>query len=647
MKRLVIFVSILLFIFQMGPWIFGQSGGADQVQSDIDFDKEKQIELNLKRVHEFKNSDIRQAMAYGEQALADAQMLNSQKLIAESKLSLGICYDDIGANPEALDYLNDALSIFTDMNDLQKKASTLKRIGYIYYYSNEFPMALDCFKKVYDLGRELHDSLLLIEGVIGRGSVYGNTNKMDSAMALFNESLDLAKNYGDLAAEVQSFFYIGDVYLYSDRPKKALEVFRHVEDDYDLQKINPDLISGLYNSITRAAIRINVLEMAKHYNKMTLKVLDQNSRLQRKRDYYEYKFQIDTMSGDYKSAVEDYISFKMFYDSINNSEFKRNLANLKIVYELRRKDSEITHLTNENLVKDLKIKQRRLVNFGSISLVLLLSVIIYQILRNGKKIGEKNLVLQSQGEELKAAISYLQNTQKQLIQSEKMAALGVLASGVSHEINNPLNYILGGVQCIKEQCSLHQDQCKSNIDFYVDAISTGVEKVSAIVTGLNRFSRSGESFQKRLDVHNITDTCILMLNYLTHNRIEIVKDYSGSSCIILGDEAKLHQVILSILLNAIQSINSTGIITIKTEIQGPRVIIYISDTGCGISEENLPKIMDPFFTTKDPGEGTGLGLSITYKMLQEHNGTIDFRSVAGKGTTVTISLPLPQGSAGQ
>jgi signal transduction histidine kinase len=355
-----------------------------------------------------------------------------------------------------------------------------------------------------------------------------------------------------------------------------------------------------------------------------------------------HQFQIDTAEHRYVSAMNNYILYKEYFDSINFTELKKNISNFNTVYELKQKEGEITRLTNESLVKDLKIKQRQLINYGSVALVVLLSIIIYQILRTSRKIKEKNLVLQITGDELKRAISNLQNTQKQLIQSEKMSALGVLASGVSHEINNPLNYILAGVQCIKDQCDLHNDQRKSDIDFYVKAISTGVEKITAIVTGLNRFSRSGESFQKSLDIHDVTNTCVLMLNYLTENRIEIVKDYSGSPCIVYGVEAKLHQIILSILLNAIQSIDSIGSITIKTEKQGTKVIITISDTGCGISNEDLPKIMDPFFTTKDPGEGTGLGLSITYKMLKEHNGTIDFHSSPGTGTTVTIVLPLMQ-----
>lgn len=642
MKISVKSILIFLALFQQGASVLGQVGGDYNPKFPGDTGKESKIIWNLEHANNLKDTDIKQALVYAMQALDEAKQINSDKLIAESSLVLGTCYDNIGADHEALDYLNDALAIFSQENDLHKKALTLELIGYVYYYSNEFPVALEYFRKVYDLGRELQDSMLLIKGLIGRGSVCGNTNKMDSAMILFNESLDLAKRYGDNVSEVQSSFYIGDVYLFSGEARKALEVFKDVEENYDLKTINPDLLSNLYNSITGAAIMINVPEMAKHYNQLTLKVLNKNSRLQRKRDYYRYKFQIDTMTGDYKSAIEDLISYRTLYDSINNSEFRKNLDNLNTIYELRQRENEIVQLKAENSLNDLRIRQRRLTNYGSAALFLLLSVIIYQILRTNRKIKEKNIVLQSRGEELKTTLLNLQNTQNQLIQSEKMAALGILASGVSHEINNPLNYIIGGVDCIKDHCDKNHNQDNKGIDIYINAIRTGVEKVSAIIHGLNRFSRSGESIQKSLDIHNVCNTCVLMLNYLTENRINIVKDYSDRPCFVYGVEANMHQIILSILLNAIQSIDSKGTIIIKTEARGTKVIIQITDTGCGISKENLPKIMDPFFTTKDPGEGTGLGLSITYKMLKEHNGTIDIHSGPGIGTTVTIGLPLIQ-----
>lgn len=111
---------------------------------------------------------------------------------------------------------------------------------------------------------------------------------------------------------------------------------------------------------------------------------------------------------------------------------------------------------------------------------------------------------------------------------------------------------------------------------------------------------------------------------------------------IAGNESKLHQALLSILSNAVQSIENEGMINIQTTKQNNRLLITIIDSWCGISEENLTKIFDPFFTTKDPWKGAGLGLSITYKIIHEHRGTIEYESKVGKGTKVTIQFPLQE-----
>lgn len=130
-----------------------------------------------------------------------------------------------------------------------------------------------------------------------------------------------------------------------------------------------------------------------------------------------------------------------------------------------------------------------------------------------------------------------------------------------------------------------------------------------------------------------------MLNNQLKNRIEVYKDFTSEVVTIPGNVGKLHQVFINILNNSSQAIDKKGSISITTHKQEKSIIIEISDTGKGISKENLPKISDPFFTTKDPGEGTGLGLSITYTIIQEHKGKIEFRSAKNNGTTVLITLP--------
>jgi len=221
-----------------------------------------------------------------------------------------------------------------------------------------------------------------------------------------------------------------------------------------------------------------------------------------------------------------------------------------------------------------------------------------------------------------------------------MASLGVLAAGIAHEINNPLNFIQGGVAGIKEYFKSKPIDHESNIDFYLNAISEGVENASQIVSGLNHFSRAKVPPSDKIDIHKLIDTCLIIIGNITNYKIDIIKNFSDKPYSLSGNEGQLHQVILSILLNSVQSIDKEGSIIITTEIENNEIIVSIKDTGCGIKEEYLSKIFDPFFTTKDPGKGPGLGLSTAYIIIQEHQGTIDIQSQLGMGTTARIKLPI-------
>lgn len=136
------------------------------------------------------------------------------------------------------------------------------------------------------------------------------------------------------------------------------------------------------------------------------------------------------------------------------------------------------------------------------------------------------------------------------------------------------------------------------------------------------------------------DNCLVILHNQYKNRISIHKQYEEAGLIVKGNSGKLHQVFTNILTNSIQAIEESGRISITTQKDEENVLILISDNGCGIKEENLSKIMDPFFTTKDPSKGTGLGLSITHSIISEHKGQLLFESEFGKGTTAKITLPI-------
>jgi len=256
-----------------------------------------------------------------------------------------------------------------------------------------------------------------------------------------------------------------------------------------------------------------------------------------------------------------------------------------------------------------------------------------------KLVKERTLKLESANNELNLTMQHLKETQSHLIQSEKMASLGVLTAGVAHEINNPLNFIKGGYLGLDNYFKEEDIAQDKDILTFLEGIKTGVDRATDIVKGLNQFSRDNENYVEECDIHSIIDNCFLILKYQLKDKIEIHKEFCDKRLLVPGNVGKLHQVFINIIINANQAIEQKGKISVSTFIVGEEIIIEISDNGRGISEEDISRITDPFFTTKDPGEGTGLGLSITYSIIQEHGGNITFNSTISEGTTVRVQLP--------
>ena len=216
--------------------------------------------------------------------------------------------------------------------------------------------------------------------------------------------------------------------------------------------------------------------------------------------------------------------------------------------------------------------------------------------------------------------------------ADKMASLGMLIAGVSHEINNPLNFIKGGVNEISKEIKSIDLEKQKEISIFINIINEGVNRAFSILKGLSHFSRDTDILTEQCDVYKIIDNCLVILNNKMKNRITIEKKYAVDSFILMGNDRKLHQAFLNILSNAEQAMPHGGTIRIESQLKNGQKVISFEDTGVGILKENMSKISDPFFTTKAPGEGTGLGLSITYKIIENIGGKINVSSTINKGS---------------
>lgn len=275
-------------------------------------------------------------------------------------------------------------------------------------------------------------------------------------------------------------------------------------------------------------------------------------------------------------------------------------------------------------------------------------------------------------QQLNKAYKDLLEAQSTIVHSEKMRSLGELVAGITHEINNPINFIYGNlihltnytndminliekyeayepdlieehrreIQNIKKEIDIAF--LKDDIRSLIESCREGTERTKNIVLDLKNFSRMEQMVLSSIDLAKEIDTTLNILNSKFKNRIEIHREYQKNMPTVEAYGGQLNQVFMNILDNAFYAIKEKGDVYIRVKTEDKNAIIEIEDNGLGMSRETVQSVFDPFFTTKPVGQGTGLGMSISYKVINSHNGQIKVESEVGKGTKFKIILPLEQ-----
>jgi len=248
--------------------------------------------------------------------------------------------------------------------------------------------------------------------------------------------------------------------------------------------------------------------------------------------------------------------------------------------------------------------------------------------------------LQQSRSELEQTVRTLKGTQAQLIQSEKLSAVGEFVAGVAHELNNPLAAVMGFSEILKD----------ADVDVkyrrYLEMIFKSAQRCQKIVRSLLSFARRQQPERKPVSVNTLVEDVLEIVGYqLRAGNIEVVTQFGANLPVVLVDDHQIQQVLLNVINNARQAMEEhrpDGCIKIITEQSDKNVRIIIHDNGPGIPAENMHRIFDPFFTTKEVGKGTGLGLSLCYGIIKEHGGMITPLNRPGEGATFIIELPIFQ-----
>jgi signal transduction histidine kinase len=259
--------------------------------------------------------------------------------------------------------------------------------------------------------------------------------------------------------------------------------------------------------------------------------------------------------------------------------------------------------------------------------------------------------------ELEQANRNLRETQAQLVRSSTMASLGTLAAGIAHELNTPMGAIHSNADVERRAVRIirgilrdpsvasklgSQPRLERTLKIFDDINQMtleAAERVTKIVQSLKSFARLDQPELEWVDLHEGIESVLTLMDHLVKDRVQVVKHY-GQLPKVKCYASQINQVFANVLTNAAQAIDEAGSITITTRQDAADVVIQVADTGSGIKPEHLERIFDPGFTTKGVGVGTGLGLSITFRIIENHQGSIQVESEPGRGTTFTLRLPI-------
>ncbi len=259
--------------------------------------------------------------------------------------------------------------------------------------------------------------------------------------------------------------------------------------------------------------------------------------------------------------------------------------------------------------------------------------------RRGDEVAELGDVFNRMMDELEAAREREELQRAQLAHTEKMAAVGTLAAGVAHEVNNPLAGVLASIENLRDN-----PEDEEMRDRYLGLIADGLRRIERTVANLLNFARPREIKLEPTSInHNMKHVIELVEYQLRAGGVEVATDFDANPAVVEADHFQMEQLFLNLFLNALDAMPGGGTLRLRTRVRGGKVIAEVRDSGTGIPADIRDRVFDPFFTTKEVGEGTGLGLAVSGSIVAVHGGTIELESTVGRGTTFRVIMAAVPG----
>ena len=609
--------------------------------------------------------NFEKALDYYGVAYGLAQKHNLSKAIPALLNNIGLARINQGNYPEALRILYQTLTSAKAVNDKFVLGNALSNIGTVDFYQGKMAEADSAYKQALQMALEMNDSVRIIYAYNNIGEVNMELDKSAEALHNFQKAYKIAllKNNPEMQVVVTN--NLANTYFKKEDFKQAILEYEMAlimarKNDYGMATCNSLLgLAKVYN-------KQGLLKPALANGLEALQKAQQMGQTQLMRDANKMVADIYENSGDGMEALKHFKMYMVFTDSLNNLANERRVANEKANYQISQK---------EQIFERASLQQRWL-SFSAFAALFSLGIILFIIAHNKRRLKKKNIDLENKNVIIKAqklkveeTLSTLKSTQAQLIQSEKMASMGVLTAGIAHEIQNPLNFVNNFSELSDELIDeMKEELTRGNYDL-ANKIANDVKgnmvkinhhgkRADAIVKGMLQHSKSGSG---KVEPTNINALCeeFLKLSYngfLARKNSPVANmpvirqtDFDKSIDKLNVIPQNIGSVLLNVFNNAFYAVNekmemSDGSykpsVSVQTKKLDGKVEIIISDNGCGIPAQIIDKIFQPFFTTKISGEGTGLGLSLSYDIIKAHSGEIRVNSKVGEGAEFIISLPI-------
>jgi two-component system NtrC family sensor kinase len=616
-----------------------------------------------------------EAMQYCKKGIELSEKYQDDNNLASFYLQMSYINSNLYNSPEALNYSFKALKIFESSDDKINLSETYNSIAILYRNEKKYSEALNYFKLCLKLKESLGtDELWAVARTHNNiGKIYLLQNKIELALQSTLKGLNIFKKLADKApnwglpytyncmasiyeAKADSLVQKQDKISAEKEYKNALDFFLKSQETWE--SIRSGTGGSFYVSIGNIYLKLKQYQSARiNLSKAIIFSKNNKGNLEGNKDTYLYKSKLDSIEGKWKDAYYHYKLYTVLRDSFENTEkVKANTAQL-MQFEFDKKEA-LAKAQQEK--KDLEHKRTRNLQYAALAgLILIVSGLFYN---NHQKQKAKT--------EIEKAYSQLQSTQAQLIQKEKLASLGELTAGIAHEIQNPLNFVnnfselsLDLVKDLKEEIE-KPDIDKEYVGELFDDLSQNQSKInhhgkraSSIVKGMLEHSRASTGDRVPTDLNKLADEYLR----LSYHGMRAKDGSFNADYVLIADEnlplinvvsQDIGRVLLNLINNAFWAVGqrAKGLehgghyvpkVMVSTKMVNNQIIIKVSDNGAGIPADILPKIFQPFFTTKPTGEGTGLGLSLSYDIVTKgHGGTIEVESVEGEKTTFVVKLPF-------